>query len=202
MLDKSIPRYSVLMIKDDPLYYPQYTLPEGYKFCMYKNGFEDEWAELETAVGEFNNSIEARKYFNTEFLVNSNELYKRCIFVLDLKNRITATSSVWYGNHFGHELQRIHWVSVHPQHQGKGIAKALITRSLEVLNELEYSGGFIYLTTQTWSYKAINIYLKFGFKPYLGDKPINWKCKNEDFKSENNTAWNIIYDKLKNDSTP
>ena len=31
-----------------------------------------------------------------------------------------------------------------------------------------------YLTTQTSSYKAINIYRKFGFKQYKGVKPKNW----------------------------
>lgn len=36
----------------------------------------------------------------------------------------------------------------------------------------------IYLTSQTWSYKAIGIYGKFGFAPYMGEKPKNWRSVN------------------------
>ncbi|WP_459169035.1 GNAT family N-acetyltransferase, partial [Natronospora cellulosivora (SeqCode)] len=45
---------------------------------------------------------------------------------------MVATAFLWHGNHFGKEFQRVHWVAVHPDHQGKNIGKALITKVLEI----------------------------------------------------------------------
>ena len=73
----------------------------------------------------------------------------------------------------------------------------MITKLLDFFNELGYK-DFIYLTTQTWSYKAINMYLGFGFKPYFGPKPQNWVCEDSEFERENIMAWNIIFNKINN----
>jgi len=198
MLDKSIPYMGVLMIKEAPDNYPRYCLPDGYSFCMYESGRENDWAVLEAAVGEFNSTIEAVEYFRSTFMADEDELTKRCIFVKSQEGEIVATSTAWYGTLFDDEVMpRVHWVSVHPRHQGKGIAKALITKTLDIFSELGNKSP-IYLTTQTWSYKAINIYLHFGFKPYHGPKPKYWAIQDNDFESESNKAWNLIYDIINN----
>jgi GNAT superfamily N-acetyltransferase len=198
MLDKSIPYFGVLMIKDNPAEYPEYYLPPNYTFCMYKKGDEVFWAELKVLVGEFNNKSEAMESFRKEFMGKPKELAKRCIFVKSIDGEIVATSSLWSGNHFGaNPMQRIHWVSVSPKHQGKGVAKALITKTLALCHELG-STDTIYLTTQTWSYKAINMYLSFGFKPYKGEKPVNLVYKGKDFASKNREAWDLIQKKIFN----
>lgn len=64
-------------------------------------------------------------------------------------------------------------------------------------NYLEYK-DFIYLTTQTWSYKAIKIYLDFGFEPYVGEKEDNWTGSNDGFDNEKLIVWNSIMDKITN----
>ena len=196
MLDKSIPYIGVLMIKDDPTRYPKYSLPKGYNFSMYKKGYEAYWAKLEVSVDEFNNEVEAKEYFKKEFINTNIGVSQRCIFVKNEFGDFVGTSSLWKGKDFGDELkERIHWLSVDSNHQGKGIAKALISRSLDIYNELGCEGG-IYVTSQTWSYKAINIYLDFGFVPYVGVKPINWICKGENFEHENREAWDLIINKI------
>jgi ribosomal protein S18 acetylase RimI-like enzyme len=43
-----------------------------------------------------------------------------------------------------------------------GLGKAVISEAVRLLIELEGDVD-IYLSTQTWSYKAISIYQKFGF---------------------------------------
>jgi GNAT superfamily N-acetyltransferase len=198
MLDKTIPYFGVIMVKDNIKEYPKYNLPNGYSFCMYEDGYENYWAKLEYRVGEFNSFEAAFEYFDSEFIRNKEELYKRCIFVKNEAGEIIATASIWYGNHFGDKLmQRIHWVAVDPDYQGNGIAKALITKTLDTFNELGL-GDILYLTTQTWSFKAINIYMKFGFKPYMGEKPVNWKTKSQNFEEENKKAWDIIFDRINN----
>ena len=55
----------------------------------------------------------------------------------------------------------------------------------------------IYLTSQTWSYKALNIYRQFGFKPYIGPQPSGWKPSTDDFEQETREAWDLIEKKHK-----
>jgi hypothetical protein len=54
----------------------------------------------------------------------------------------------------------------------------------------------IYLTSQTWSYRAINIYLSFGFQSYHGPKPINWQGAGPDFEPQSTYAWRLITEKI------
>lgn len=196
MLDKTIPFFPVFMIKDNLREYPEFTLPSGYDFCMYQEGFQSDWARIQAAVDHFGSINEALEHFEKEFLVHPDKLVQRCIFVKDARGSLIGTVSLWEGEHFGETMPRVHWLAVHPEHQGKGIAKALMTRLLEVCNSLGYEKP-LYLITQTWSYVAINMYLKFGFKPYLGEKPVNWSGTPEDFQKNNAIAWELIMNKLK-----
>lgn len=131
------------------------------------------------------------------------QMCERMLFIVDDRDNVIGTGCVWGGKMFGKELQRLHWIAVSPKHQGKGIAKALVSKLFDLYNELGYS-GYIYLTSQTWSYKALNIYMRFGFKPYLGEKPQNWNSVNLtsgnfepwDYKEKNIEAWDMIYGKI------
>ena len=53
-----------------------------------------------------------------------------------------------------------------PDRQGRGLAKPLVAAAMQAL---KVRHGRAYLTTQTTSYKAVRIYLDFGFQPYLVD---------------------------------
>jgi nitrogen regulatory protein PII-like uncharacterized protein len=53
----------------------------------------------------------------------------------------------------------------------------------------------IYLTTQTNSYKAVNIYMQFGFRQFAGEKPAKWKCV-ENWETDIEKAWKIINGKI------
>jgi len=192
MLDKTVPFYGVLMIKSDTKNYPCFNLPDGYEFSGYHAGFETAWAEMMFALEQTDTLAQAEEIFKYEFLSDAELLKKQCLFILDNDKNIAATASLWHGAHFGQTLPRLHWVATKPEYQGKGLMKAMISRLFDIHNELGYR-DFIYLTTQTWSYKAINIYEKFGFKPYLGAKPTNWIS--DDF-NHNNLAWNIISNKI------
>lgn len=193
MLDKSIPYISVLMIKTDTRTYPRYALPEGYRFSGYQSGFEVKWAQLIFESGQTDTLQKAEDIFNREFLSERNLLQERCLFVLDDNGETVAVASLWHGGDFGEKFPRIHWVATAAKHQGKGIAKALMTKLMNLYNEFGYH-GFIYLITQTWSYKAINIYSEFGFKPYKGKKPVGWKS--DRFDDENEHAWQMIEKKI------
>jgi ribosomal protein S18 acetylase RimI-like enzyme len=225
-LDRSLPHIGVIMEKCDTEYYPKFDLPKGYSFAKYKRGYEKQWAKLQYEVEETDTLEEAELAFKSEFLdgksmdwinkknnhsetnnIEDSLLYaqmcERMTFIVDDRDKVVGTGCVWGGKMFGKELQRLHWIAVSPKHQGKGLAKALVSKLLDIYNELGYS-GYIHLTSQTWSYKALNIYIKFGFKPYFGEIPQNWKAVNLtsgnfepwDYKEKNTEAWNIIYEKI------
>ncbi|MCL2056003.1 MAG: GNAT family N-acetyltransferase [Oscillospiraceae bacterium] len=213
-MDHSVPYFGVIMDKKDTAVYPKYDLPPGYSLSHYKPGFEQMWIKQKAAVGEFEKEEAAQAVFRREYLygsdregqapgkitpeeVQSAPLYKqlceKVLFILDADGGLAATGAIWDGNHFGKIYQRLHWVSVPPAHQNKGLGKVIVSKLLDLYNALGYS-GYIYLTSQTWSYKALNIYSRFGFCPYIGEKPQNWD--DDGFEKNNAKAWEIISDKI------
>lgn len=193
MMDKSIPYFGVLMVKTDTADYPRYELPDGFTMTGYQPGFETEWAKLMVEVDHTDTLQEAEKIFQNEFLSNPSLLPKQCLFILDSSGKTAATASLWHGEHFGKTCQRIHWVAAKPEFQGKGLIKALLTKLLDIYNKMGFR-DFLYLTSQTWSYKAINLYFQFGFKPYTGEKPLNWKA--DHFDENTRLAWENIQKKI------
>ncbi len=186
-MDKSIPHYGVVMVLDEINNDVKINLPVGYKFSMYEKGDEKDWAKIETSVGEFGDEQKALERFQREFGKESSLMESRCIFIEDSNGDKIATTTAWYGDLFGKEQGRIHWVAVMPNQQGKGLGKALISKALLLFYEQGFTGN-IYLTTQTWSYKAIKMYKKFGFKPYIrGNNSQDDKQFQDDQK-----AWSII----------
>ena len=146
------------------------------------------------ALGQTDSLQEAQGIFRKEFLARPELLEKQCLFVLDADNAVAATASVWPGNHFGRELLRVHYVACAEKYQGHGLAKALLSVLLDTVRALDYR-DMLYLTSQTWSYKALGLYAKFGFEPYLGEKPANWKAQSGDFAQETQDAWALINSK-------
>ena len=194
MMDKSIPYAGVLMTKTDLNSYPRFDLPPGFRFCGFRAGLEDDWAQLMLAVEQFDTLQQAHDYFREEFLSRPALLETQCLFALDEAGAVAAAASVWPGSHFGRALLRIHWVACAPAQQGKSLAKALITRLLDTLRALPYQ-DMLYLTSQTWSYKALRLYAGFGFRPYLGEKPVNWISEGGDFEREAEAAWRLVFEK-------
>ena len=191
-LDRSIPHIGVLMEKTDTSEYPRHALPEGYAFAQYQPGFEAQWAALHFEVGQTDSLEEAEAIFKNEF-AGRKELAGRMIFVFDGNGQLAGTGCLWDGAHFGVTLQRLHWIAVSPRHQGRGIAKAIVSRLLDLYNGLGLT-GYIYLTSQTWSWRALNLYAGFGFRPYMGERPQNWRAV--DFAKDTANAWKMIYGKI------
>lgn len=193
MLDKSLPLIGVMMEKRDTKNYPRYALPAGYRFSFYQDGYEEDWARIQFALGQTASYEDALALFWREFGPIREQLYRRSLFVIDPAGRVAAIASLWPGEDYGETRQRLHWVAVDPAHQGRGIAKALLTRVMELYGELGYY-GFIYLVSQTWSYKALGIYREFGFVPYMGPCPAGWDSNG--YEERTRRAWAMIEEKL------
>jgi len=169
---------------------PDYPLPEGFKFTLYKDGDEADWARIEASVDEFESEFAALLRFTEEFIPKKEELYRRCLFIETDDGKKVATANAWW-SYVNYERRAwLHWVSVDPEYQGLGLGKAITSRVTRLLLEIEGDVDF-YLSTQTWSYKAISIYRQFGYEP-TDEKILYGRKRKHDLKR----AMKIL-DKLK-----
>ncbi|MCL2226682.1 MAG: GNAT family N-acetyltransferase [Oscillospiraceae bacterium] len=164
MLDKSVPYVGFFMRKKAGAQIPSFPLPEGYRFAFYQDGDEAHWAAIETSVLEFDSEFAALMHFKESFLENRSELHRRCLFIEDSEGQKVATGTAWW-SYVGYERRPwLHWIGVLPSHQGLGLGKAIVAKVTELMAQLE-GGADIFLKTQTWSYKAVGIYLACGYEP-------------------------------------
>lgn len=122
-------------------------------------------------------------------------IYDRLIFVRDEKDLVVATGALWVGTHFGNVMHKIAGVAVHPEFRHKGIAMAVVTRLLQIANELECKGG-LYCNMCTWNYPFINMMFKQGFVAYMGKKPKNHAMTDTEYSENNRLAWEVIMNKI------
>jgi GNAT superfamily N-acetyltransferase len=132
---------------------------------MFQPTDELNWARILTSAQEFNSIKVAHNHFVKEFGKWHDELSKRCLFIQNKENIPVGTAMAWFNNSFqGRVYGRLHWVAICREYQGLGLGKPLVNLAMQKLAQYHDKA---YLTTQTTSYKAINIYLDFGFKPFI-----------------------------------
>ena len=179
MLDKSVPYAGFYMRRAAGSPLLANPLPEGYKFSLYNEGDEKSWAAVETSVLEFGSEFAALLHFNEKFMPFIGELRRRCLFIESESGEKIATAMAWWDEINGCRHPWLHWVGVKPRYQGLGLGKALISRVTELMIELDGDVDF-YLHTQTWSYKAIEIYKTQGYQPT--DNKVLYKKQKNNYK--------------------
>jgi ribosomal protein S18 acetylase RimI-like enzyme len=163
MLDKSIPYYNIVMQRKPGRLIPKFVLPEGFTFVPFTDGSEADWARIEASVGEFDSTSEALAYFNNKYLSYPGEVERRTTFIQTSDFKKVATVTSWW-NYTGERRDpTLEWIAVMPEYQGIGLGKAVTFAGLERMLLIEGDRD-IFLHTQTWSYKAIGIYLQAGFE--------------------------------------
>ena len=74
-----------------------------------------------------------------------------------------GTATAWWNQNWrGDRWGQVHWVAIHPDFQGKGLCKPLMTI---VMNRIRRSDKKCYLRTSVARRAALKVYLDFGFKP-------------------------------------
>ena len=159
-------RIPLKMVREDLLDIPQYALPVGYQIRLFEKGDEHIWARIETSVDEFKDEQAALEHFTKEFGAHLADMTMRCLFIENEAGEAIATTTAWYGDlHGDGEIAgRIHWVGVIPDYQGKKLSKPLLSAAMNILANHHSTA---YLTSQTTSYQAINLYLNYGFEPFM-----------------------------------
>ena len=161
MLDRTIPYYNIIMKCTDPKVIPL-TLPEGYSVSSYQDGFGNDWAEWEYAVGDFPSFADAKAYFDKELLPSLEEDPDRGVFVLNEAGKPVGSCLTWYHPKGDQTVASLHWAIVSPFEQGKGVGRVACT---EALNRHAVKGNSpVYLHTQPWSWRGMRLYISMGFK--------------------------------------
>lgn len=172
----------ITMIRPHMNNIPQYKLPNGYHIRPFQINDISNWTNIETAVNEFPNQEAALARFNKEFTNEIDLFTQSCLILENKQNEAIGTTTAWYGKPQGKNKTygRIHWVAIIPDEQGKGLAKPLLSAAMNILAKHHEKA---YLTSQTTSYQAINMYLNYGFQPHI-TKPTCHK------------AWTLLEEKL------
>ncbi len=162
MLDRTIPFYNTIL-RCDRYLNAEPALQNDYEFRMYQSGDEQKWAQLEYEIGDFDSAEEAEQYFISTYCSNKTlDVAKRCVFAVNEKNEIVGSCIAWKDLRGDELVASLHWLVVSTQHQGKGIGKALCQKVMQIF--LEKDEFPVYIHTQPWSYKAILLYIRQGFK--------------------------------------
>ena len=195
MIDRSISYIPIMMVKRDMDVFPDYALHPDYEFAFFspETGKED-WIEVQYSSEQIEEKEKIGPLFDSEFMTDPEKLPNQMLFVREkASGKPVASAALWYGDPFGYEQMRIHWVATDKAHQGKGLCRAMLSKLMKRYHELHMTGD-VFLFSQTFSYAAISIYQDFGFVRYLGEEPVNWHVEN--FEESQKKAWQIIDEKI------
>lgn len=163
MLDKSIPFHRIIMRRAAGTEIPDWQPPEGYTFAWFTEGDEAHWGEIEYSVAEVESPEAGAALYMQRYGGFRGEPARRTLFAVNPAGEKVATATLWWNYTGVRRDPWLHWVAVRPEEQGRGLGKAVVSFALRKIIEMEGERD-IYLPTQTWSYKAVGIYLKAGFR--------------------------------------
>lgn len=179
MYDRSMPNVSLEMRAKLTGKIPEFTLPAPYRLRMYRAGEELDWSRVQTGAEEFASEEDALKRgFDVSFKPDALLLDGRMFFVVDENDRPVGTASAWFDGEGG----MLHWVGIHADHQGKGLARPMIAAAVKRMQELGHKKAMLH--TQPPSWVAIRLYMEFGFKPV-------WPKDERTME-----GWKAVYEKL------
>lgn len=167
ILDTSVEYIRVLMILGRKTIVKESKLAQGYTYEKMNEKYYDAWCELMTECALCESIEKAHEVL--EAIIQEDKAFFEDHFILVLKEeQVVASCGLWYGKDFDAKRLRLHYVATKPAHQGKGIAKAMITKMAMLYDSIP--GKYpLYLVTQSQSYMAIALYARLGFLPYFGE---------------------------------
>lgn len=173
-LDNTIKYYELLMKYDDLSNFKKYELPEGFYYEFFKPGDEEEWVRIHIESGEFTSIEKGLKHFHDFYDYFIDDLDKRCVFIVDSNTGEkvgTATISLLEEKEYGYEAA-VDWVAIKKSYQGRGLAKPLISKFMEIARDLGHTSLILHTQTNTWL--AAKLYLDYGFEILNSDEKIGW----------------------------
>ena len=123
MLDRTIPFYNMIL-RCDSYARKEPSLPDGYEIVSYREGYEEDWARLEFAVGDFERLEDAKSYFVSAYLTDRGKR-KSILFLLNPVKQVIGSCIAWQDHRGDAEISSLHWLVVDERYQGKGLGKAV-----------------------------------------------------------------------------
>jgi len=157
----------VAMTLEHPGAIPHHPLPDGFVIETWQPGDEEHWLRIHRIADHYNDFDEGT--FQAQYGIDDRE-WARCILFLRVRGGATiGTSGAWWkdnwrGGHWG----QVHWVAILPGYHGLGLGRALVSATLEKLQQLGHDR--FYLSTNTVRANAIRLYESFGFEE-AGEEP-------------------------------
>lgn len=165
MIDRNIPFYNLILKCTEPQK-SNISLPDGYSIRTYRAGDEHAWAMLEYEIGDFRSVRDAESYFLSKYS-DTKELKKRCVFLLNEKEDIIGSCMAWKDKKKNKTVASIHWLVISPPYQGLKLSKPLLQKVMNIF--CDNNENIIYIHTQPWSYVAVLLYIRNGFKIQKND---------------------------------
>lgn len=160
---------------------PDYPLPAGYTLHWYEPGDEEHWLAIQRAAEAY--LPISPELFVDQYGRDAQLLHQRLFFLRTASGATVATTAAWFANRDpASPVGRIHWVAITPEFQGRGLSNPLMSIACQRLHQLGHTSAR--LTTSSARIAAINLYLKFGFRP-------------SGFKQTGRAVWRALRDYLK-----
>jgi GNAT superfamily N-acetyltransferase len=154
----------VVMLRPDLENIPAFSFAAGYRLRSFRDGDRDTWIGLHQLAEPYV-AVDGT-HFDSAFGADLPALPRRSMFLVAPDGRDCGTITAWYNRRLhGRPWGQIHWVSVLPEHRGKGLSKAMTAAALRRLRALGHRRAM--LNTQVPRTAAIKTYLDCGFVPDL-----------------------------------
>ena len=140
------------------------SMPVGYTMRTYRPGDDRSWLRIHWeafhALGPGARPWSAER-FRKEFLEDPHFEPGRLFFACCAGEPV-GTVSAWRGYEEGQEVGIVHWIAVHPAHQGKGLGIALLHQCMNRLREDGWET--VHLSTRAAFVSARAMYERLKFK--------------------------------------
>ncbi|MGF1452037.1 MAG: GNAT family N-acetyltransferase [Opitutales bacterium] len=155
---------AVRMICRDLSAAPIFRLPEGFRIANFAVGDADTWLAVQKAA-EPRLPVELPWFFS-DFGEDPKVHADRILFLSTAGGEPIGTATAWFDDvEKRPERGRLHWVAIVPDHQGRGLAKPLVSAALQRLQQLGHREAFLH--TDEGRPLAIRLYEQFGFARFV-----------------------------------
>lgn len=153
--------YSVRMIRKNMENIPQFSVLKSFAIRKYRQGEGHIWTRIQRAAERYINIDD--ELFIRQFKRDLLAMEDRSFFLTtDAGEEIGTITAWWQPDMNGKNWGQIHWVAIHPDYQGYGLSKPMMSVAM---TRLKQSHKRCFLDTSTRRIPAIKVYLDFGFIP-------------------------------------
>jgi GNAT superfamily N-acetyltransferase len=151
------------MLREDMNDIPEFPMPEGFGIRNYRPDEGYIWTRIQKAAEPYIKVDD--ELFDREFGQRLKAMEDRSFYLTTDEGEEIGTITAWWQDDWrGKKWGQIHWVAIHPDYQGRGLAKPMMSVAMQCLKQ---SHERCFLGTATQRIAAIKVYLDFEFYPDL-----------------------------------